>query len=617
VGSSTFGILWKRTYDLNELFFAKPLTYTPTGKSQLVFLASMKNIIRTVDALNGTLLKQRQVQPPFSVAGIACTDIPNFIGILGTPIIDPNTDTVYFFSKGYQGQASSGGLDLVRYSFYAVDINTLEDKPGFPVLIDGHHADNDVTKFFVGGNVLQRPSLTMLNGVVIGGFGGFCDLFNYTGMLVAVSTQPGVGITSIYATEGGPGSAPETNDLSNKAGGEAGIWQAGFGLSTDNSRIFLATGNGEGHVNINKPASGHAPLSTLDEVVADFNVSAAGILSLTDYFEPSDYLNLDYWDNDLGAGGVSLLDSNAFHSAGVNRIAVCVGKTGTAYILNADNLGGFKQGPGGTDNILQTIVGSGRVFGGSGSYPLEGGYIYFTPLGSPTVCYKFGFNSSGSPNFTFVGQTKTVGTLQVGIGPPTITTYKGQAGTGILWVTDPQNGLQAFNAVPDNTGTLTPITLPPTGGLNNFQRPAFGDGTVYVSDNNGNVYCLGPRVASGSTATLPVAIVVLSSSTTSGSTTSTTSSSITTTVTSPTTSTTKSNTSKTSTPSATSVSNHTPSTSPTTAFTTATAQSGVPSVLPPTATSSSIGCYTKATTGLVSWLLLAPLGSSLLAFGSW
>jgi iron transport multicopper oxidase len=43
--------------------------------------------------------------------------------------------------------------------------------------------------------------------------------------------------------------------------------------------------------------------------------------------------------------------------------------------MNANNLGGFKQGPGGTDNVLQTIVANGAVFGGAGSYPLEGGYI--------------------------------------------------------------------------------------------------------------------------------------------------------------------------------------------------------------------------------------------------
>lgn len=88
-----------------------------------------------------------------------------------------------------------------QYWFYAVNFVTLQDQPGFPVLIDGHFADNDPTRYFNGGTVLQRPSLTSTNGVVIGGFGGHCDQFNYTGMLVAVSKTSGIGVTSVYAIE--------------------------------------------------------------------------------------------------------------------------------------------------------------------------------------------------------------------------------------------------------------------------------------------------------------------------------------------------------------------------------------------------------------------------------
>jgi iron transport multicopper oxidase len=91
-----------------------------------------------------------------------CTDIPDFIGIVGTPIIDPSTSIVYFFSKGYKNGAYSGGVangilaqSLLKwklieagiYSFYAVDINTLQDIPGFPILIDGHFADNDNARY--------------------------------------------------------------------------------------------------------------------------------------------------------------------------------------------------------------------------------------------------------------------------------------------------------------------------------------------------------------------------------------------------------------------------------------------------------------------------------------
>lgn len=235
-------------------------------------------------------------------------------------------------------------------------------------------------------------------------------------------------------------------------------------------------------------------MSTLDEVVGSFSVDANGKITLADYFEPFEYVSMDAGDRDLGSAGVQLLDAGTFQGTGVTRIAVSIGKNGKAYIMNANNLGGFKQGAGGTDNVIQTIIADGAVFGGSGSYPLEGGYLYFTPVGFPTAAYKFGHDSNGLPLFTLVGKSATNSAGRVGIGIPTITSYKGQAGTGIIWVADPSNGLQAFEAVPTD-GVLQPIPLPPTGGLNKFIRPAFGNGRVYVSDSNGNLMCLGAPVS--------------------------------------------------------------------------------------------------------------------------
>ncbi|PQE05793.1 wsc domain-containing protein [Rutstroemia sp. NJR-2017a BVV2] len=436
VGSAIFGILWKNNYGNNkEKWYAKPLVYTPPGGSQLVFIASSMNIIRTLDAVNGTLLNSRTIQPPFLQSDLGCTDIPDFIGIVGTPIIDPSTSIVYFFSKGYKNGAYSGGV------------------------ANGILAQC-LLRYFLGGTVLQRPSLTMINGVVIGAFGGHCDLFNYTGMLVGASTTPGVGVTSIYAMESSPGAPPVQTDFNVQQGGKAGIWQGGMGLATDGNRLFLATGNGEGHANGDVPASGRTPLSTLDEVVGNFAVSSSGKISLTDYFEPYEYVSMDAGDRDLGSGGVALLDPTVFFGTGVSRMAIVIGKNGKSYILNANNLGGFKQGSG----------------------------------GFPTMCYKLGHDAQGAPLFTLFGQSQANSAGVVGIGIPTVTTYKGQAGTGILWVSDPNAGLKAYNAVPVN-GVLTPISLPPTGGLNKFQRPAFGNGRLYVSDTNGNVICLGSPVA--------------------------------------------------------------------------------------------------------------------------
>lgn len=81
---------------------------------------------------------------------------------------------------------------------------------------------------------------------------------------------------------------------------------------------------------------------------------------------------------------------------------------------------------------------------------------------------------------------------------------KGQVGSGILWITDVDTGLRAYKAVPDSNGNLIKINLPPTGGLNKFQRPVFGDTRLYVSDNNGNVICLGSPVSLPLNCTSPV-----------------------------------------------------------------------------------------------------------------
>ncbi|TVY39827.1 hypothetical protein LOCC1_G004958 [Lachnellula occidentalis] len=427
VGSPNFGILWQNTYGAKEKWYAKPLVYTPPGGSQLVFLASSMNVIRTLDAVNGTLLNSRIVQPPFLQSDIGCTDIPDYIGIIGTPIIDANTNTAYFFSKGYKNGAPSGGVANGIYKLYAVDIYTLQDKPGFPVLIDGNFADNDNTR--------QVP-------IFCRRYGSAASVSVHYKWYFGVSTTPGVGVTSLFAMESSPGASPVVTDITVQKGGKAGIWQSGMGFSTDGNRFFAVTGNGQGHANGDVPSSGRVPLSTLDEVVGSFTVSTSGKISLTDYFEPYEYLSMDA----------------------------------------------------GTDNIIQTIVAQGSVFGGVGSYPLEGGFIYFTPVGFPTVCYKIGLDSQGAPLFTLVGQTATNSAGRVGIGVPTVTSYKGQAGTGILWISDPNLGLQAFNAVPVN-GVLKSIPLAATGGLNKFQRPAFGDSRLYVSDNNGHIFCLGSPVS--------------------------------------------------------------------------------------------------------------------------
>ncbi|KAL8920462.1 MAG: hypothetical protein Q9208_006211 [Pyrenodesmia sp. 3 TL-2023] len=69
--------------------------------------------------------------------------MPDTIGIAGTPVIDPDTNTAYFFAKGYQNNAAGGGIAK-----------------------DGHNADIDPARYSIGGTILQWPLVPLIAGIV-------------------------------------------------------------------------------------------------------------------------------------------------------------------------------------------------------------------------------------------------------------------------------------------------------------------------------------------------------------------------------------------------------------------------------------------------------------------
>lgn len=166
----------------------------------------------------------------------------------------------------------------------------ISERAGFPKLIDGAVADNDPTRYFHGGTHLQRAALTMVNNIVYAGFGGHCDKYNFTGWVIGVDKATAE-IKATFATESGA-FAPAQDGTFDGGGGGGGIWMSGMSISSDSpNRLFYVTGNGEGHQNREVPASGRAPLGTLDETIVNMKIDpVTGKLSLQDYFEPYEYI---------------------------------------------------------------------------------------------------------------------------------------------------------------------------------------------------------------------------------------------------------------------------------------------------------------------------------------
>lgn len=267
-----------------------------------------------------------------------------------------------------------------------------------------------------------------------------------------------------------------------------------MGLSSDGKDVFFTIDNGGGSQATNSssiPISGKTHNDVLSETVTRITLdeeSGNGI-QLVDWFRPYDWQTDQ--GQDIGSGSFAILDP-VFSTLKVKRIGVATSTNTKMYIQDVDNLGGYRQGSNSTDGVLQVIPLAGEVFGGIGSYPLEGGYIYVNPGNGPLSAYAYAPTNSSNELFTLAGQASFNNPHYNFVGVPTVTSDQGKPGSGIVWVTDIDKGLLAYKAVPEN-GTLVQLQLPEVEGAVKYSRPVFGDGRLYMVDGKGRLTALGAK----------------------------------------------------------------------------------------------------------------------------
>ena len=308
--------------------------------------------------------------------------------------------------------------------------------------------------------------------------------WNFTGWIIGWHKTTGQIVTK-YAMEGGH----EANGI----GG--GIWMSGGGLVSDNpGRMFFATGNGYASQLADDPIPGRSPPTALEEAVVNMVIHDDGSLTPVDFFMPWEKRDLDAMDKDLGTSGFVLLDPATFSTGSVKRIGCVAGKTGKLYFLNLEDLGGYQMGLNRKDKVLQTVQMPAPVFSSAGSYPLEGGYVYITPVGKQLVAFKFGTTPEGQPIFTQAGVTEHAAAGRQGAGHGTVTSLNNQPGTGVVWVIDVEGtNIRAYGAIPIN-GVLPTLLMLNNPGQSKFSRPTFGDGRVYLTTTSGVITALGSPV---------------------------------------------------------------------------------------------------------------------------
>jgi hypothetical protein len=432
--------------------FAQPLYFEgAAGGKNLVIVVTSQNNIYALDAANGGVVWQKQIAMPAPANSFSCGGMMGN-GIVGTPVIDAATKTMYFDA------AETGPIRKI----HALSLDDGAPR-GTPVDVVANVRSGATT--FLPAIHSQRAAPTLVGGKLYVPYGGRAgDCGNYRGWVAGISITPtgaldsaGMGVFVTGAPRGG------------------GIWGPG-GLASDGTSIYAATGN---TFNVTASNWGHG------EAILKLAAGPTFTNAAANYFMPSNWVSLDGSDTDLGGSGPVLVD---VPGATPSQLVVALGKNGVIYLINRANLGGLGTGNGTTgEAVASARVASGSIIQAAAAYTTaQGTYVVFkgTGMGCPAgqsgnlVAVKI---SAASPPAPTVAWCANPG----GNASPMVTTTDGRS-EPIVWTLS-GNNLRGYDgdtgaAVFGGGGAGDTVTT-----LSQWVTPMAARGRIFVASNS-NVY---------------------------------------------------------------------------------------------------------------------------------
>ena len=425
--------------------YAQPLYIEggPSGKAMIIAATESDNVYG-LDAVDGSIIWQRNVGEPVSADDLICTKFDP-MGITGTPIVDLASRALFF-----DAMITPDGGQTKKHLLFSLNVDTGEVNPGWPIDVEATASYNGIN--FIAAIQQQRPALGIVGGVLYIGYGSMADCSMFHGWLIGVPIDDPASVTAWAAA-------------TNTHGGS--IWGVG-GIASDGKNPFVTTGN-----------TFSPPNWQGGEAVIRFQPGPIFSGSPADYWVPENWQSLDNVDADLGSSGPLLVD---VPDATPSHLLVALGKDRNAYLVNRDNLGGISA------PIAVSQVASSTILQAAVTYRTkQNTYVAFRANNDGnTVLSAFRITPTDPPA---IASGWSVNRAAGGCGSPFVTSTDG-TNNMIVWVVGTEDHLtagdQRLHGYDGNTGAV----LYDGGGANELMA-----GTHYYSTTGivarGRIYVAG------------------------------------------------------------------------------------------------------------------------------
>jgi outer membrane protein assembly factor BamB len=387
-----------------------------------VYVATEEDTVYALSSTTGAVVWSTHIASPVPSSKLPCGDISPFVGITGTPVIDPSRNEIFVVADELLNGGPAHKLIGLSTTSGAIELDEDVDPPG---------ADP--------ANLLQRTGLTLDQGAVVFGMGGnFGDCATYKGRVVAVDEA---------------GGSPTYFTVDAAAGENQGaIWMGGAAPTVDGSGdIWVAVGNG----------SVYSASQPYDD--SDSALELSSSLQLLQYFAPATWPQNNAHDLDMSMAPALLSDGQV----------VLAGKSRIVYLLDGTHLGGIGGQEASLDAACSEDIDGGSAVVGTTVYlPCPTGPVAITVTAAPaSLTVQWTSRVGGGPPIVAAGLVWTIGqdgTLygldpstgtvrqQVSIGVPANHFPTPSIGDGLL-LAPSSNRVVAFRATPTSS-TSTPTT---------------------------------------------------------------------------------------------------------------------------------------------------------------